>query len=57
MDHCVFGSACAGGPVSHLPFISGVFLAELAQAAPFLSAAIVVQLVYLPHVRGPPAIT
>jgi hypothetical protein len=54
-EHCVFGGSCAGGPVAHIPLLNTVFLAELAPGTPFLPAAIVVQLVYLPHGRGPPA--
>jgi hypothetical protein len=56
-DHCVFGSACANGPVPHLPTLIGVSLASLAPAVPSVSVAIVIQLVHLPYARGPPAAT
>ena len=55
-EHCVFGSACAGGPVSHLASCSAAFrLPSALPAARVPSAPILVQLVHLPHARGPPA--
>lgn len=54
IEHCVFGGACAGGPISHPPALSCLSLAQPAPAR-FLSAPILVQLVHLPHARGPPA--
>lgn len=54
-DHCVFGTACASGPISHAPPLTFISLAQGAPATPRLSTAILVQLVHLPQARGPPA--
>jgi hypothetical protein len=54
-DHCVFGTACAGGPPSHVAPLGGVSLPELAPAAPRIAGTREVRLVYLPQARGPPA--
>jgi hypothetical protein len=54
-EHCLFGSASATGPVSHVPPLTGVFIAAITPAAPVDSAAVLIRLVHLPHVRGPPA--
>jgi hypothetical protein len=56
-EHCLFGSASASGPVSHVPSVAPAFIAGLAPAAPLDSAAVTIRLVHLPHVRGPPAIS
>jgi hypothetical protein len=53
-EHCVFGTACAGGPPSQAPSLTGTRTIELARVAPAVSAPIGVQLVYLPQARGPP---
>ena len=53
-EHCVFGTACPSGPPSQAASLAAISLAELALAAPFIGAVIVVQLVYLPRARGPP---
>jgi hypothetical protein len=53
-EHCVFGTACPSGPPSQAPLLADISLTELAPAAPFIGAAIVVQLVHLPRARGPP---
>jgi hypothetical protein len=54
-EHCVFGSACATGPASHVPLLTWLSLTESVPATHVTSAAIVVQLVHLPQTRGPPA--
>jgi hypothetical protein len=54
-EHCVFGSAGASGPVSHPPPLAYTSLSQRAPATQTSSTAIRVQLVYLPHARGPPA--
>lgn len=53
-EHCVFGSACAGGPLSHHPLLTHAASAMFVFAAPRVAAAIPVRLVHLPQVRGPP---
>lgn len=53
-EHCVFGTACANGPPSQAPSLTGTQPVELALVAPAVAAPIGVQLVYLPHARGPP---
>jgi hypothetical protein len=53
-EHCVFGTACPSGPPSQAALLADSPLNDLAPAAPFIGAPIVVQLVYLPHARGPP---
>jgi len=53
-EHCVFASAPASGPVSHIPQLGDFSLSELAPATRFVFRAVRVQLVYLPHARGPP---
>jgi hypothetical protein len=54
-EHCVFGGACLNGPVSDPPVLC-TGLAATAFAGPSPPAiAIIVRLVHLPQVRGPPA--
>jgi len=53
-DHCVFGTACVNGPPSQSALRADFAPTALAVAAPYAAAPIVVRLVYLPHVRGPP---
>ena len=53
-EHCVFGSSCASGPVSHFPSPVAITLIGYVSAALFASAAIAVRLVHLPKARGPP---
>jgi hypothetical protein len=55
IEHCVFGSGCTSGPVSHLPSLVSISLVRYVPPALFVSAAIAVQLVHLPQARGPPA--
>jgi hypothetical protein len=55
-EHCVFGTACASGPPSHLALLTVRSPTKLLRAAPVVTVAAVVRLVYLPHVRGPPAV-
>jgi hypothetical protein len=53
-DHCLFGSACGGGPVLQAPQCVGSS-AALQVAMPHPSApALPVRLVHLPQARGPP---
>jgi len=54
-EHCVFGGACASGPVSQSPHLAHLAPTELAPPRGCGAAALVVHLVYLPHARGPPA--
>jgi hypothetical protein len=54
-EHCVFGTACASGPPSQLAVLTDSSSTELVRIAPGVVAATIVRLVYLPHVRGPPA--
>jgi len=53
-EHCLFGSAPTSGPVLHLPLLTDPHLTELIPATYFISRVVRVQLVYLPHARGPP---
>lgn len=53
-EHCVFGSGSSSGPVAYLPSHVYISLVRYVPAALFVSAAIAVQLVHLPQVRGPP---
>ena len=55
-EHCVFGTACATGPPSHLALLTVRSPTKLVRAAPLVTVAAVVRLVYLPHVRGPPSV-
>jgi hypothetical protein len=56
-EHCVFGTACASGPPSHLASLTDCSPTRQVRAAPVVTVAAVVRLVYLPHVRGPPSVT
>jgi len=55
-EHCVFGTACSAGPISHLPpaadFSSALELRGIAIA----SIAVPVRLVHLPPPRAPPLV-
>ncbi len=53
-EHCVFGTACSAGPVSHLPLLSGVSSARQLRAVAFESIALAIRLVHLPQPRAPP---
>ena len=55
-EHCVFGTACASGPPPQLALLTHSSPTELVRAAPALTVAAVVRLVYLPHLRGPPSV-
>ena len=54
-EHCVFGTACASGPPSHLALLTHRSPTKLVRAAARVAVAASVRLVYLPHVRGPPS--
>jgi hypothetical protein len=54
-EHCVFGTACASGPPSQFALLTELAPTELVRAVPVVAVAASVRLVYLPHVRGPPA--
>jgi hypothetical protein len=53
-EHCVFGTACAAGPISHLPLLSDVSSAQQLPAPGLVSSAGAVRLVHLPQPRAPP---
>jgi len=53
-EHCVFGSACSAGPVTHSQLPTPISLIREAPAIPWASAASTVRLVHLPHARAPP---
>jgi hypothetical protein len=53
-EHCVFGTACSAGPISHLPLLSGISSAQQLRAVAFVSFAAAVHLVHLPQPRAPP---
>jgi hypothetical protein len=57
IEHCVFGSACVSGPLSHHPGTAPIHLLLDLPARQPSSAAIVVRLVHLPPTRGPPVAT
>lgn len=52
-EHCVFGTACSAGPVTHLP-PSDISSARQLLAVAFVSIAGGVRLVHLPQPRAPP---
>jgi hypothetical protein len=54
-EHCVFASACAAGPIPHLPSLSYISLVQYTPVAACISTAVAVQVVYLPQPRGPPS--
>lgn len=54
-DHCVFGTACSGGPLSQHPALLALASTEPEPATRNDSAFIIVRLVHLPEPRGPPA--
>jgi hypothetical protein len=53
-DHCVFGTACAAGPIPHLLLPGDVSSAQKLRAFAFVSIAGAVRLVHLPQPRAPP---
>jgi hypothetical protein len=53
-EHCVFGTACGAGPLSHLPLLSDVSEARQLRAVELVSLASTVHLVHLPQARAPP---
>jgi hypothetical protein len=55
-EHCVFGTACAPGPPMQIALLTHRSLTRLLHAAPVITVAALVRLVYLPHVRGPPSL-
>jgi hypothetical protein len=56
-DHCVFGTACASGPLSHPSVLTDISFSAIAPAAPSTTETIAVRLVFLPHSRGPPLVS
>jgi hypothetical protein len=54
-EHCVFGTACATGPPSHFTTLLAVSRTQLGRPMSGAALRVMVQLVYLPHSRGPPA--
>jgi hypothetical protein len=54
-EHCAFGAPAAQGTAVQPALLAQASLVQRAPLAPRLDTAAVVQLVYLPHVRGPPA--
>ncbi len=53
-EHCVFGTACAAGPASHLPAPSDFHSAQPLRTAAFASIDAGVHVVHLPQPRAPP---
>jgi len=53
-DHCVFGTACSAGPVSHFPLLSQISSAQQLRAVAFDSIEGAVRFVHLPQPRAPP---
>ncbi len=53
-EHCVFGTACSAGPITHLPLLSDISCARQLRAIAFVSVAGTVRRVYLPQPRAPP---
>jgi hypothetical protein len=52
-EHCVFGTACSAGPISHLTPPSDFSSPQQLRAA-FASISVAVRVVYLPPPRAPP---
>ncbi len=55
-EHCVFGTACSAGPVSHMPLLSDLSSVRQLRAVAFDSIALAIRLVHLPQPRAPPVI-
>jgi hypothetical protein len=53
-EHCVFGTACSGGPIPHLPLPSDISPTQQLRAVAFVSFAGAVRVVHLPQPRAPP---
>lgn len=53
-EHCVFGTACGGGPIPHLPLPSDFSSGQPLRAVAFASIALAVRVVHLPPPRAPP---
>jgi len=53
-EHCVFGSACSAGPITHLALPSDFSSDQRLPAIEFASIAGTVHLVHLPQSRAPP---
>jgi hypothetical protein len=53
-DHCAFGSAGAGGPLTSLSLLADASVAWHAPAVEVLSVTVAVRLVHLPQPRAPP---
>jgi hypothetical protein len=53
-DHCVFGSACSAGPLSHQAHPNELTFMQRVPAAKLASIADTVRLVHLPQSRAPP---
>jgi hypothetical protein len=54
-EHCVFGTACSAGPVTHLLLPSDFSFAQQLRAVDFASIAAAVRVVHLPPPRAPPS--
>jgi hypothetical protein len=54
-DHCVFGSAGSGGPITSVSPLVALAPSRDTLAVDALSVTLVVRLVHLPQPRGPPA--
>jgi hypothetical protein len=54
-EHCVFGTSCSAGPMSHLPLPSDFSSSREFRAATFASLAAAVRVVHLPQPRAPPS--
>jgi hypothetical protein len=54
-EHCVFGTACGAGPISHLALPRDFSSARQLPAIAFASIAVAVRVVHLPPSRAPPA--
>jgi hypothetical protein len=53
-EHCVFCTACSGGPAPHLQLPIDFSSAQQLRAVAFTSIAVAVRVVHLPQPRAPP---
>jgi hypothetical protein len=53
-EHCVFGTACSAGPISHPPLLSDLSFTRQLRTVALVSVAGAVRLVHLPQPRAPP---
>jgi hypothetical protein len=54
-EHCVFGTACSGGPIPHLPLPSDFSSAPQLRAVALASIVAAIRVVHLPQPRAPPS--